>query len=112
MIGMPRHCLSAVDFDQTRDFQCVSSFQESERTEGAAPGVTPPFPRRGERPEPRSAQGRVEGEGAEAPGRHQEPARQTAPTGEEEGDSGGQSNGNRKLVFIPDVNHTHCGMVV
>lgn len=65
-------------------FRCVLSFQESERTEGVTTGVTSLLPGHGERPEPGSAQGRVEGEGAEASGRHQDPARKTAPTGEEE----------------------------
>lgn len=57
--------------------------QESERTEGFAPGVAPSLEGHGERPEPRGAQGRVEGEGAETSGRHQEPAREAAPAGED-----------------------------
>lgn len=56
--------------------------QELERAAGAAAGVAPPLAGHGEGPEPRRAQGRVEGEGAEAAGRHQEPAREAAPAGE------------------------------
>lgn len=57
--------------------------QEPERAAGAAAGVAPPLTGHGEGPEPWRAQGRVEGEGAEAAGRHQEPAREAAPAGED-----------------------------
>lgn len=60
---------------------CVWS-QEPERAAGAAPGVASSFPGHGEGPEPRGAQGRVEDQGAEAPGGHQNPARKAASAGE------------------------------
>lgn len=59
-----------------------SLLQESEWTAGVTPGVPPPLSGRGERPEPRGAQGWVEGQGAETSGRHKNPERKTASAGE------------------------------
>lgn len=61
-------------------FMCPS--QESERAARLAAGLAAPLPRHGSRPEPRGAQGRVEDEGTEAAGRHQEPEGETAASGE------------------------------
>lgn len=57
--------------------------QESERAAGAAAGVAPPLAGHGEGLEPWRAQGRVEGEGAEAAGWHQDSAREAAAAGED-----------------------------
>ncbi len=65
-------------------FFLFSLFQESEWAAGVTLGVTSPFTRHGERSESRSAQGRVEGEGAETSGGHQDPAWKAASTGERE----------------------------
>lgn len=75
-----RNTFSSVDVCCLR--LCLCLLQESERTEGVAPGIAPPLSGRGEGPEPRGAQGRMEGEGAETSGGHQNPARKTASAGE------------------------------
>lgn len=61
---------------------CLSSSQESEWAESVTAGVSPPLSGHGERSDPGGAQGRVEGEGAEAAGGHQDAAREAAAAGE------------------------------
>lgn len=56
--------------------------QEPERTPGFAPGVASALARHGERPEQGGAQSRVEDQGAETSGRHQDSERKAAGSGE------------------------------